>query len=73
MEELVKIKEILVSKFRTRHMGELSYFPGISITPTNGNLYLDRSVYIDSLEEISFRELRIRIKYRSETLQRAIR
>jgi hypothetical protein len=49
MEKLVKIKEILMSTFQTRDMGELSYFLGISITRTNGNLYLDQSVYIDKV------------------------
>jgi ribonuclease HI len=48
-EELVKIKEILMSKFRMRDIGELSYFLGISITRKNGNLYLDQSVYIDKV------------------------
>jgi hypothetical protein len=47
MEELVKTKEILMRKFQMRDVGELSYFLGITIARTNGNLYLDQSVYID--------------------------
>jgi hypothetical protein len=49
MKDLVKHKEILMSKFQMRDMGELSYLLGISITRTNGNLYLDQSVYIDKV------------------------
>lgn len=47
MEELEKTKEILMRKFQMRDMGDLSYFLGISITRTDGNLYLDQSAYID--------------------------
>lgn len=47
MEELVKTKEILMRKFQMRDVGDLSYFLGISITRTDGNLYLDQSAYID--------------------------
>jgi hypothetical protein len=44
-------------KFQIRDMGELSYFLGIMITRTNGNLYLDQSVYIDEF----FKKLNMKI------------
>jgi hypothetical protein len=37
---LVKTKEILMRTFQMRDMGDLSYFLGISITWTDGHLYL---------------------------------